>query len=155
MSIEQDIDMMIQSVMAHTGRRAKSIICSPDAFNYIREKSTLFYTSDLDASNSVCEGRYAGIPLQVSENVEPGKMYVLPEYVSSSSEDTPYVVCRYEDTAWNNIVYRPPYDGPIPAFYGSTGPYSIGGYECIPVQYEETNDIDENSFMDILNCQSP
>lgn len=135
MAIDQELHLMVQSVLERTGERARTIVCSRDVFEQIRTQSAMFYTSDSDVSNSQCVGRYAGIPVQVSDHIEPGKVYVIPEY-KDTSQDTTYVA-----RGWDMPYY----------------PYAYGMELCVGYnpQYEEANDIDEGSFMDILSCQNP
>lgn len=132
MDIDQEINLMLQSVIARTGEQAREIVCHRDALDLMRSQSTRFYTSDADSMESGRVGRYMGIPVQVCDSIEPGRVYVIPEFSSSPHETT------YSQPYWTSTPYL--YYSPT---YG----------QCIA--YEEEKEIEEESFIGILNYQSP
>lgn len=132
MDIDQEINLMLQSVVARTGEQAREIVCHRDALELMRSQSTRFYTSEADSTESGCVGRYMGIPVQVCDSIEPGRAYVIPEFGGSPYETT------YSQPYWTSTPYLH---------------YSPMHGQCIA--QEEEKEIDEESFMGILNRQSP
>lgn len=142
MDIDQEINLMIQSVLARTGGRAKTIVCHRDALEQMRAQSTMFYTSDSDTPESGYVGRYIGIPVQVSDSIEPGRVYVIPE-MNTTSDETSYVP-QYWTTGPYRYYDHTHWEAAVDLKFGSK--YTV----C-----EEEKEIDEGSFMDILSCQNP
>ncbi len=137
MDFEQELNQMIDAMTARVGRCPNRIIMHHDT-----AQSMVSRTNDLAGGGEIGDGyiaRYNGIPITLSDCVEPNKFYLIQnppieDYTAWWSQ-SPY----RSSTA---IPYTP--STPSPSFI-------LGTYEA-KKQEEEPDEIDESSFMDILNA---
>ncbi len=134
MDFEQELNHMIDSMTARVGRCPDRIIMHPDT-----ARSMVSHTNDLAGGGEIGEGyiaRYSGIPVTLSDGVEPNKFYL-----TTNPSITDY-------NAW---WLQSPYGSSTAIPYMPSVSFVLDTYEAKKPD-EEPDEIDESSFMDILNA---
>lgn len=134
MDFEQELNQMIDAMTARVGRYPNRIIMHPDT-----AQSMVSRANDLAEGGEIGDGyiaRYNGIPITLSDCVEPNKFYLV-----QNPPITDY-------TAWWS---QSPYRSSTAMPYTPSLSFILDTYET-KKQEEEPDEIDESSFMDILNA---
>ena len=147
MDFEQELSRMVDIMTAQSGRIPNRIVMHPDT-----ARAMVSNTSDLAEGGVVGDGsiaRYNGIPIVLSEGVEQDKFYLVPgPPMFDGTYDSGY------DAWW---VQSPDMSSPTAGYTpqqwqsASSVSFKIDTYDAKKPD-EEPDEIDESSFMDILNA---
>lgn len=164
-NIENEISVMIEEVRARSGASPDCIVGSQETISNLMAHSSEVYLSADDIFNNTTGrvGRYRGIPITVDNTLEPGEFYLIPstrdEYVErdmftmSGDHATPYWLngpyvtstgVTTEPTGMYNTQIGSGWNFPFYPFETGWAPHTL----------EDTPDIDEDSFADILKGEN-
>lgn len=163
MDISEELGRMIVDMQSRTGGCPERILCSQDTLNQLWEQTRMIYVSQDDIENERgYVARYMGIPISVSPGMEPGKVCLIPRSevhpqsfgVDFSSTSGPNV---------NGWFTNNPFTSPDTGWQVRIDPLTHPVYQsafnldAIPKEpdkktdtSDEPDDIDEDSFIDIL-----
>lgn len=95
MSVEEELRVMINEMIARTGDRPMKIMCNRETLDQLWDQSGMIYASAADAENNTGYiARFSGVPIELSSHIETGKFFLLPD----ESQTRPIRV-QFEDNA--------------------------------------------------------
>lgn len=147
MSIRREIEQMMIEMESRTNGMPAQIVCSQDTLNELCEQVRAEHISeaDIEEGSKGYVGRYMGVPIIVSSEVEPGKAYLVPRPDAGTNWWT-HNPFSYLNSGWQIAAqtFSPHYDPYHPVNANNQDIYRQ------TKQAEEPVDIDEDSFLDIL-----
>lgn len=157
MNFEEELNRMIDDMMARSGQSPGRIICNQETLDQLWEQTRMIYVSNDDIENNTgYVARFNGIPITVSSQIEPGKLFIVPDTGGTRPlrvrfGDTPEPVAEPEALHYCGIttvdpaIMEGPYrDGDLVTYNGHNFVWRDNGF----VQMDQVSVYDEPATVD-------
>lgn len=151
MDFERELNQMIDAMNERVGQCPNRIIMHPDTARSMASFNYIHFNDLAEADGYISQ--YNGTPIILSTNVEPDKFYL----VQDPPRFEPYVLPD-EGTYNADWWAQSPHSNPFAMMYGSPQWWQANSLSFTLDTYgeqqqsEEPDEIDESSFIDILNA---